>query len=332
MLGSFQIPNPVHSPTISLDDLLFAPSKPTHEDLIKVSNHHEIWVAEYGNKNGTPVVLVHGGPGGGTCDAMPRFFDPSLFRIIRFDQRGCGRSRPHASIQENTTKHLIEDMEKLREHLNIGSWILFGGSWGSCLSLAYGEAYPERVKGFVLRGIFFGTDHESMKLWHEMGDFYPEAFKEYRDHIPVEEQHNLCEAFHKRLINPDPNIHLPAALAFYKYDVICATLIDKSSLDELNNTEGVLALSKLFAHYSVNKFFLEPDEIMNNLHRIRHLPAFIVHGRYDMICRPSSAYKLHENWPGSHLSIVPDAGHSLYEVGIAKAMMEASEKVRLLTI
>lgn len=327
MSTTVHIPSPLHTTNVQLENLLYSPHLPINENYLSVSDLHEVWFAEYGNKNGIPVLFVHGGPGGGTSDNDARFFDPSVFRIIRFDQRGCGRSRPHAEIKENTTQDLIADMEKIREHLGISSWILFGGSWGSCLSLAYGQAHPDKVKGFVLRGIFLGTKMEYMKLWHEMGDFYPEVFKEYRDFIPEHERHNLCEAYHRRLMNPDPLIHLPAAKAFYKYDVICATLIDKKDLVELDDMERVVALSKLFAHYCVNNFFFEPDQLMNNLHHIHHRPAYIVHGRYDMICRPSTAFKLYENWPGSHLWMVPDAGHSLYEVGIAKATMEACKKI-----
>jgi proline iminopeptidase len=307
---------------------LYPISKPTQEGMLAVSHGHQIWFAEFGNPKGIPVITVHGGPGGGSTGIEPGFFDPQQFRIIVFDQRGCGRSRPHGETTYNTTPLLIADMEALREHLGISQWMLFGGSWGSALSIAYGQTHPDRCLGFVLRGIFLGTGPEFMKLWHDMGDFYPEAFKECRDFIPKAEQHNLCQAFHRRLIDPDPAIHMPAALAFYKYDVICATLFDKSSLQEMHNHERVLALSRLFAHYCVNDFYFGDQQLSNNIPRIAHLPAHIVHGRYDIICRPSSAYHLHESWTNSSLTIVCDAGHSVFEPGIMRALVEGVKDIQ----
>lgn len=288
---------------------------------------HTIWFMEYGNPKGIPIVAVHGGPGGGTNARDYRLFDPTLYRIIVFDQRGSGRSLPGAETKENNTQCLIDDMESLREHLAIPQWVLCGGSWGSALSLAYGQAHPGKCLGFILRGIFLATKNEWEQLWQGMGDVYPEAFHEYSHYVPEVERHDLCSAFYERLVNVDPAIHMPAALAFYKYDMTCATLVDKKALEGPLDMHRVLALSRLFAHYCKHDFFLKKDQLMENLARVTHLPLHIVHGRYDIICRANSAYKLHKAWPNSTLTIVPDAGHSSLEPGITRALIEATNRM-----
>lgn len=291
------------------------------------SSIHKIWFQEYGNPKGLPIVAVHGGPGGGTHPLDYRFFNPEIYRIIVFDQRGSGRSVPVAETKENSTQHLIDDMEALRTHLAITQWVLFGGSWGSALSLAYGQAHPDRCLGFILRGIFLATRNEWEKLWQGMGDVYPEAFYEYSHYVSEAERHDLCSAYYERLMNSDPAIHMPAALAFYKYDITCATLIDKTSLEGELDVNRVLALSRLFAHYCKHDFFFEKDQLIENVGRIIHLPLHIVHGRYDVICRTSSAFKLHKLWPHSTLTIVPDAGHSAREPGITRALIHATNRM-----
>jgi proline iminopeptidase len=311
------------------DDYLWPEIKPFDEGNFLVSSLHSLWFAQYGNQNGTPVLVVHGGPGG-TCGPRDmRYFDPKFYRIILVDQRGALRSRPVAETRENTTNDLINDFEKLREHLGIAQWLLFGGSWGSALSLAYGQAHREKCLGFILRGVFLGTKEEYQKLWNGMGDIYPEEYAEYVEFLPPHERDDLLENYHRRLTNDDPKVHLPAARAFYKYDQMCASLVDKTKVfANITNDNLVLALSRIFAHYSKHQFFFEPDQLMKNLPAISHLPAMIVHGRYDVICRAQSAYRLHKAWPESTLKIIPDAGHASWEPGITKALVDACNQFK----
>jgi proline iminopeptidase len=329
MSSLLEIFPPSYSLKQAADSHLYPPSEVRCQGHLPVSSHHKIWYMEYGNPRGVPVVAVHGGPGGGSSPREYRFYNPEKYRIIIFDQRGSGRSEPVADVTDNTTAHLIDDMERLRTHLAISQWVLCGGSWGSALSLAYGQAHPERCLAFILRGIFLGTKREFRKLWQDMGDFYPEEFKTYSEHVPSAEREDLAQAFYKRLINKDPEVYMPAALAFYRYDMMCATLTDKTLLSGELDLNRVLALSRLFAHFSVNNFFFEPDQLLKNIHRINHLPLHIVHGRYDIICRVSSAFRLHELWPGSKLTIVSDAGHASIEPGITSALVEAIKNINL---
>lgn len=308
---------------------LFPELSAWQQDFLKVSDLHELWFAQYGNPKGTPVIVVHGGPGGGCGTNDARLFDPDFYRIILVDQRGAGRSRPHAEIRDNSTKHLIDDMEKLRGHLGIERWLVFGGSWGSALSIAYGQAHSQQCLGFILRGIFLATQEECIKLWYGMGDIYPEEFHEYQSFIAKEEQGDLIKAYYQRLINPDPGIHLSAARAFCKYDYTCSTLLDKSLLNsQLLDNKRMLALARIFAHYSINNFFLSDNQLLNNITCITHLPAIIVHGRYDVICRVSSGFNLHQHWPHSQLVIVQDAGHATHDPGMAKALVAATNAMK----
>lgn len=307
------------------DHFLYPAIEPFNQGYIRVSNKHTIWFEEYGKPDGVPALVVHGGPGGGSNVRDSRLFDPQKYRIIIFDQRGCGKSTPLFEVEENSTDYLIEDMESLRKHLSVAQWVLLGGSWGSALSLAYAEHHPERVLGFILRGIFLATKPEFTKLWQDMGDFYPEVFEPYNELIPENERHDLAQAYYKRLMHTDKTVYLPAALAFYTYDMMCATLIDKSSISQGIDVDRAVALSKLFAHYCAHNFFIEPDQLMKNISCINNKPLYMVHGRYDIICRTSSAYRLHKAWPGSTLVIVPDAGHAQREPGITKALIEAGE-------
>jgi proline iminopeptidase len=328
--NNITIPKSVYELKVSNEEILFPAIKPTHEGYLKVSDSYQIWHAEYGNPKGVPIVIVHGGPGAGCGDNDMRFFDPKHYRIILFDQRGAYRSKPFAEINENSTQDLIEDMEKLRKHLNIEKWVLFGGSWGSTLSLAYGEAHPERVLGFILRGVFLGRDHERDNIWDGMQDTFPEVWEEYVKFLPENEHKDLMISYYKRLINPDPKIHMPAARSFLKYDFTAAFLMHDNKRTEkmIKDDKLTLGCVKIFAHYSVNKFFFKENQILDNLSKIKHLPAVIVQGRYDTICRAKSAYELHKNWPGSELNFIQDAGHSAYEPGITRALVEATEKMK----
>ncbi len=310
-----------------LEATLFPPVAPLSEQYLKVSDLHQIWVVEYGNPQGIPMIVVHGGPGAGISSNEPRYADPKKYRIIAFDQRGAGRSLPHGEMKENSTQYSIEDMEKIRKHFNIDKWVLFGGSWGSTLSVAYGEAHPDKCLGFILRGVFLATDLAIQNLWTGMKDTYPEAWDEMVNFLPLQEQKNVMLSFNNLLMNPDKKINVPAARAFMKYDFICATLQDNPRLNaELDSDELVLGIARAFAYYSVNHFFLKPNQLINQTSKINHLPATIVQGRYDVICRPEMAYELHKKWPKSKLVFVNDAGHSALEPGTAKELVSATNE------
>ena len=328
MTSSITIPESAYVPKYTLDEILFPKIEPNLEGYLRVSDIHEIWYAEYGNLQGTPVIFVHGGPGGGVCDDDARFFNPKHYRIILFDQRGAKRSRPLYEMAENNTHNLINDMEKLRKHLGIDKWLALGGSWGSTLSVLYGQTYPEHCLGFVLRGIFTATDEEISNIY-AMGDIFPENYNELVSLIPENERGDLLNAYFKRLCDPDPKICMEAARIFMKYDLEAAFLMNSKERVQkiLAEEDIILAVSKFFAHYALNRFFLEPNQIMDELYKISHLPAIIVHGRYDIICRVKNAYKMHKNWPGSELVIIQDAGHSDDELGTAKALVYATEKM-----
>lgn len=324
------VPESVYSLNTTLEEILFPALTSFNEDYLKVSDIHFLWYGEYGNSQGIPILVVHGGPGAGCGPNDMRYFDPKIYHIILLDQRGANRSKPAAEIKENTTKHLIEDMETLRKHLGINKWVLFGGSWGSALSLAYGEAYPESCLGFILRGIFLGNKAEYRQLWYGMKDVFPVEWEEMVSFLPLAEQNDLISAYNIRLIDQDPGIHMPAAQSFVKYDLSASFLKDGPQWAEkiLKNDIIVLALARLFTHYCTQHFFFEDNQLINNVHKISHLPCIIVQGRYDIVCRLHSAYALHKAWTGSQLTIVSDSGHAAIEPGNAKALVEATKEMQ----
>lgn len=325
--GRIVVPPLVYDQKIILDQILFPPSKPFEEGYLKVSEIHQIWYAQYGNRSGVPIVVLHGGPGAGSGELDMRHFDPKFYRIIVFDQRGAKRSRPLGEIQENTTQDLIQDLEQLRVYLKIKKWLISGGSWGSTLGLAYGEAHSEKCLGFVLRGIFLGTKVEYNQFWLGIKDTYPEAWNDLSLSVPADERPNLADAFHHRLLHPDPNVYLPAARAFTKYEnAISFALTSRKESSE--NSDDIASMGRVFAHYGKNHFFLKENQIINNISKIEHLPVFIVHGRFDAVCKVQSAFLLHQKWPGSRLLIIQDAGHSSTEPGIAKALVESTEQFK----
>jgi proline iminopeptidase len=329
MLNRLTVKQEAYKISEVVENYLYPEIRPYNEGFLQVSELHSLYFAQYGNPKGRPVLALHGGPGGGIGSRDMRFFDPNFYRIIVYDQRGAGRSLPHAEIRENSTNDLILDIEKLRMHLNLDRLLLFGGSWGSALALAYAESHPQQVLGIILRGVFLGREKEYMQLWHGMGDIYPEAFDEYQNFIPKEEQDNLATAYYKRLMNADPRVHLPAAEAFCRYDFICATLFDKNLVAiQLSDKRRVLALARLFAHYSYNKFFFKEGQLLDSINLISHVPGIIIHGRYDVICRVKSAYELYKAWPASTLHIVQDAGHSSLEPSMLKALTAATEEMK----
>lgn len=303
---------------------LFPASLPFHSGRLR-RDMHELYYEECGNAAGRPVLFLHGGPGAGIAPSHRRLFNPDRFRCVLFDQRGCGQSRPFASIESNTTTLLIDDIEALRQHLGVEKFILFGGSWGSTLALAYAIAYPEFVEALILRGVFLGTAGEVSWFLHEMGRFFPEAYAQFLEHIPEEERVDLLSAYYQRLTSPDPAIYQPAADRWASYETSCSTLRSGS-----RHVSGPMALSmaRIEAHYFKNDCFMPDNHILSNIDRVKHLSVYIIQGRHDVICPPFTAEKLALSWGNSaRLQIIDEAGHSTFESGIAYALLAALDVV-----
>ncbi|BAE49401.1 prolyl aminopeptidase [Paramagnetospirillum magneticum] len=307
---------------------LFPPFEPHATGALPVGDGHELYWEVSGNPDGPVVVFIHGGPGASTAPTYRRFFDPSFWRIALFDQRGCGRSRPHASVEANTTAHLVADLEVLRHHLGVERWLLFGGSWGSTLALAYGQAHPGRCTGFVMRGIFLFRPDEVEWFMSGMGRFFPEAHRRFMAHLPEAERVRPLAAYLERLTHPDTHVHMPAARVWCGYEEACARLLPR---DEGGDPDGpsTLALARIEAHYMAHQGFMRPNQLLDEMDRIRHLPAIIVQGRYDLVCPPQSAADLARAWPGCELRMVPDAGHSAMEPGIRAGLVDAVERMKM---
>ena len=298
--------------------------------MLPLDGGHVMYWEEAGSPRGLPVLFLHGGPGAGCTPAYRRFFDPAAYRILLFDQRGAGRSTPGAETQSNTTQHLIRDIETLRRHLSVDRWLVFGGSWGSTLALAYGEAHPERCLGFVLRGVFLGRRAEIDWFLHGMGTFFPEAHRAFLAPIPPAERGDgLLAAYHRRLMDPDPRVHLPAARAWSRYESACSALRPgPADTAAVAGDRAALSLARLEAHYFKNGLFLRDGQLLGDLHRIKGLPATIVQGRYDVVCPIATADELARAWPGAEYMPVPEAGHSAMEFGIRSALVSATERMK----
>jgi proline iminopeptidase len=308
---------------------LYPPIEPYNLETLKVSDLHSLYFEESGNPEGKPVVVLHGGPGGGSIPEYRQYFDPKKWRIVMFDQRGCGKSTPHAELQENTTWDLVSDIEKLRVKLGIEQWVVFGGSWGSTLSLAYSETHPERCKGLILRGIFMLRQKELLWFYQEGTSYiFPDAWEEYVKPIPEEERHDFIGAYYQRLTNPDLEIRLEAARAWSVWEASTSKLLqDPGLMQRFGQSNFADAFARIECHYFVNKGFFEPeDQLLRNVDRIRHIPGVIVQGRYDVVCPMISAWELHRAWPEAELIVVPDAGHSMSEPGIRSALIEATDQ------
>ena len=306
---------------------LYPPIKPYAKHSIAVTSPHVLYVEECGEPSGIPVLFVHGGPGAG-CDATSRqYFDPEKYRIILFDQRGCGRSKPHAELENNTTHELIKDIDTIREYLNIDKWILFGGSWGATLSLVYAQAYPNNTMGLILRGTFLGRAEDIMWFYgNGTRYFFPDCWEEFIKPIPEEEHDNLLVAYYKRLIGQDDLIRMGAAKAWATYEGRSATLEPRRKyVDHCAEPFFANSFARISCHYMVNDCFLEPNQILDNMSIIEQIPSILVHGRYDMICPLQSAWVLHKQWPASELNIVRDAGHAPTEPAIVDALILATK-------
>lgn len=307
----------------------YPPIEPYDSGYLAVGDGHEIYYEQSGNPRGKPAVFVHGGPGGGGDVNARRFFDPEGYRIVVFDQRGSGRSRPHASLEANTTWHLVADMEALRRALGIERWLVFGGSWGSTLALAYAEMHPAAVSELVLRGIFLLRRAELQWFYqHGTSMMFPELWEEFLAPIPPEERHDLLSAYHKRLLSDDARVRLEAARAWAMWEGATSSLWPNPvRVEQFGSPEFALAFARIEAHYFVNRgFFEHEDQLLDGVEAIRHIPGVIVHGRYDVVCPLDTAWKLHERWPEADFRVVVDAGHSAYEPGITSELIAATDR------
>ena len=308
---------------------LYPEIEPYASGMLPLDAVHEMYWETSGNPNGIPVVFLHGGPGAGASPKHRRFFDPSSYRIVVYDQRGAGRSRPLGELRDNTTPHLVADLEGLREHLGIERWLVFGGSWGSTLALAYAEAHPSRVLGLVLRGIFLCRPSEIDWFLYGMRSVFPEAWDKFAGFLPAGERGDLLEHYHRRLVDPDPDVHMPAARSWSLYEGACSTLLpSQETLAHFGDDVVALGLARIEAHYFRNGIFLPPNALLANVDRLRGVPGVIVQGRYDMVCPIVSAHELAAAWPEAKYVVVPDAGHSAWEPGIAAAVVDACDRFR----
>ena len=308
---------------------LFAEIDPYETGYLPVEGGHSVYWEQVGNPQGRPALFLHGGPGAGAGAVHRRFFDPGHWRVVVFDQRGAGRSRPHGSIAGNTTPALLDDIETLRRHLSIERWLLFGGSWGSTLGLCYAQTHPERVSAMVLRGVFLGRQEELDWFLHGLAQVFPDAHAAFAGYLPEAERGDLLGAYLSRLTDADPTVHLAASRAWSIYEGTCSTLLPTpAAVAGFSRDRATLGLARIEAHYFANKLFLPREGLLARMDRIRHLPAEIVQGRYDMICPTRSAYQLAEAWPSARLTIIPDAGHSALESGIRRALVAAVEGFR----
>lgn len=301
---------------------------PFQSGMLKVSDLHEIYYEQVGNPKGQPIVFLHGGPGGGLSTDHRRYFDPARYRVVLLDQRGCGQSKPFAELRENTTWDLVKDIEKLRAHLEIDKWMVFGGSWGSTLALTYAIQHPDRVLGLILRGIFLCRPSE-IRWFYQDGacHVFPDVWEAYRDLIPPSERDDFVKAYYRRLTSDDEGLRLEAARTWSRWEMATSYLrTNLSAIETMNEPEKALPFARIEAHYFVNNSFYPSDNwILEHIDRLQAIPAVIIQGRYDMVCPPRSAWELHRAWPKSQLHFVGDAGHSASEPGIRCALIETTD-------
>jgi proline iminopeptidase len=308
---------------------LYPPIEPVRTGTLKVSDQHEIYFEESGNPNGKPMVFLHGGPGGGSDPKTRRFFHPEKYRIVLFDQRGCGKSKPYASLEANTTWDLVADAEKIREHLGIAKWQVFGGSWGSTLALAYAEKHPDRVTELVLRGIFLLRKKEIDWFYQEGASIlFPDAWEPYLAHIPEAERGDLLGAYHRRLTSDDLAVRLAAAKIWSGWEGATSKLLpDAAFTGHYEEDDFALAFARIEAHYFINRGFFEvDDQLLRDVSKIRQIPGVIVQGRYDVVCPIFSAWALHRAWPEADFIVTPDSGHSAWEPPNSRALVAATDK------
>ena len=308
---------------------LFPNIEPFNTFHLPVSDLHTIYIEESGNKNGKPVIFLHGGPGGGVDPKYRRYFNPDKWRIIMFDQRGCGKSTPFAELKENTTWDLVDDIEKIRNHLSIDNWVVFGGSWGSTLSLAYSQTYPNSCKGLILRGIFLVRKKEIDWFYQEgANNIFPDRWESFSAPIPVEKRDNLMQAYYEILTGNNHSKKIEAAKAWSTWEGSTVRLMqDENFISDFSDEKFAEAFARIECHYFMNNcWFNSNNHLIENVDKIRHIPGVIIHGRYDIICPVVQAWDLHQAWPEADLHIIPDAGHSIFEEGIKDKILEYTEK------
>lgn len=296
---------------------------------LQVDDIHTLYIEESGNPAGVPVLFLHGGPGAGCAPHHRRYFDPEIYRIVLFDQRGCGKSTPHASLENNTTWDLVNDIEVIREHLGVKQWIVFGGSWGSTLALVYAETHPDAVKGLILRGIFLARD-EDIQWFYQQGasQLFPDYWQQFTAPIPEAARSNMVDAYYQQLTGDDELQKIRAAKAWSVWEGMTATLqTDQSVINSFSDSHAALSIARIECHYFKHHSWLEPNQILNDIEKIRHIPGYIVHGRYDVICPVSQAWELSQAWPEANLEIIPDAGHAVVEKGITQALLQATQDI-----
>ncbi len=318
-------PDELHDPL----DFLHPPIEPSSAGLLDVGDGHRIWWETSGSDDGVPVLFLHGGPGAPPKAASRRAFDPAFYRLVVLHQRGCGRSTPLAETHANSTPHLIADLEALRTHLGIDRWLITGGSWGSCLAIAYGETHPERCLGFRLRGVFLARDSEVDWWWNGTRMIYPDAYDELIAILTPGERANPRAAFHARLMDDRPAIHIAAAQAFARFSGSTVHLHHNArKVSEAMEPPSALPLARLFLHYLHHRFFLRPNQLLDDLHRIAHLPCRIVSGRFDVTTPVETAWTLHKAWPGSTIDVLPDGSHDELDPAVARALLAAHENLK----
>lgn len=309
--------------------MLYPAIQPSRTFYLQVSAEHKLYIEECGNPDGVPVVFLHGGPGASCEPVHRRYFDPERYRIFLFDQRGCGKSRPHASLHNNTTQDLVADLEKIRQKLGLEQWVVFGGSWGSTLALAYAEEHPQRVLGLLLRGIFL-CRQQDVDWFYQGGTarLFPDAWQDFLAPIPEQERGNLVQAYYARLTSDNELERMAAAKAWSLWEGRTATLRpDHSVIDYFSNPHLALSIARIECHYFINNSFFSKNQLLDNAFKLKDIPGFIVHGRYDVICPVDQAFELHQRWPSSELKIVADAGHAVSEKGIARALIESGNSL-----
>ncbi len=308
---------------------LFPEIGPYETGYMPLGGGHVMYWEQVGAARGSPVLFLHGGPGAGAGAVHRRFFDPHYWRVVIFDQRGAGRSRPLGSLVNNTTQDLVADIETLRRHLGIDRWLLFGGSWGSTLALAYAQAHPDRIRGLVLRGVFLGRPSEVDWFLHGLSAVFPDAHASFVGHLNPDEREDILGSYLRRLTSGDPATHMTAARAWSVYEGSCSTLLPSpDTVTSFAQDRSALGLARIEAHYFANNLFLPPEGLLGGMARIGHLPGEIVQGRYDMICPARTAFELAANWPAARLTVIPDAGHSALEPGVRRALVSAVERFR----
>lgn len=310
---------------------LYPDIEPYASGMLALDSVHRMYWEESGNPKGVPILFLHGGPGAGAAPGHRRFFDPAHYRIVIYDQRGAGRSQPLGELRDNTTPHLVADIERLRVELRIERWVVFGGSWGSTLALAYAEAHPDRCSGLILRGIFLCRDAEIEWFMYGLRTLFPEVWRAFAAAIPAAERKNLLAAYYKRLIDPDPAVHMPAARTWGTYEGACSTLLPSpETVAYFAGDVVALGLARIEAHYFTHDIFLPKNALLADIIRVRDIPGVIVQGRYDAVCPIVTADDLHQAWPEAEYIVVPDAGHAAWEPGICAELVKATERYKRL--